>query len=132
MTSDSAPGSSPAPFNFVRQSDSPLTLHEAVGQAIGAASTCWENNRTLIAGVFDSDRAADIAHRLIAAIENGECADGQWVANQHSSHNLEASHGGRTDPGFGGESPAPPSGRYVPGAEIQDAGTDSTGGGANL
>jgi len=35
--------------------------HEAIGEAIGAASMCWEPKP---AGVFDSDRAGDIMDEL--------------------------------------------------------------------
>lgn len=37
-------------------------VHEAIGEAIGGASTCWENLRG--AGVFDSTRASAIADEL--------------------------------------------------------------------
>jgi hypothetical protein len=50
-------------------------LDEAVGVAIGAASTCWETLDT--AGVFDSTRAGEIAEELIAAIRDGRVRDGQ-------------------------------------------------------
>jgi hypothetical protein len=40
-----------------------LTIQEAVFQAIGAASVCWEHPEK--AGVFDSDRAKDIGNGLL-------------------------------------------------------------------
>lgn len=45
----------------------PLTLEEAVYQAIGAASMCWED--VAKAGVFDSDRAKAIGDALLADVE---------------------------------------------------------------
>lgn len=44
----------------------PLTLEEAVYQAIGAASMCWED--VAKAGVFDSDRAKAIGDALLAKV----------------------------------------------------------------
>jgi hypothetical protein len=44
-----------------------LTLEEAVYQALGAASVCWENMED--AGVFDSDRAKMIGDQLMDRIE---------------------------------------------------------------
>lgn len=38
-------------------------VHEAVMQAIGAASVCWENPGG--AGVFDSGRAVDLSNELL-------------------------------------------------------------------
>lgn len=52
------------PFAFDRRES--LTLTSAVYQAIGAASVCWENPGG--AGVFDSDRAAEIAEALLTEI----------------------------------------------------------------
>ena len=52
------------PFEFDRRE--PLTLTSAVYQAIGAASVCWENPAG--AGVFDSDRAAEVAEALLSKI----------------------------------------------------------------
>lgn len=42
-----------------------IGLHEAVGQAIGAASMCW---RPTPDGVFDSDRASRIMDELMVVI----------------------------------------------------------------
>lgn len=44
----------------------PLTLEEAVYQAIGAASVCWED--VAKAGVFDSDRAKAIGDALLTRV----------------------------------------------------------------
>lgn len=40
----------------------PRTIHQAIGEAVGAASMCWENPRG--AGVFDSTRAAEVVNGL--------------------------------------------------------------------
>jgi len=45
-------------FNW--EYDTPL--HEAIGQAIGAASMCWENVEA--AGIFNSSRALEICEEL--------------------------------------------------------------------
>lgn len=45
----------------------PEDLTQAVHVAVGAASACWENLAG--AGVFDSDRARDVAQGLIGYIE---------------------------------------------------------------
>lgn len=60
-----------APWTFtVRPEETldDLTLFGAVGQAVGGASTCWSDIRN--AGVFDSERAADIANTLEEWIEH--------------------------------------------------------------
>ena len=54
------------PFTFVRSSDADITLYDAIGQALGAASMCWENPAG--AGVFDSSRAAEIYTALYKII----------------------------------------------------------------
>ena len=55
------------PFTFVRGSDADITLSEAIGQALGAASMCWEHPEK--ASTFDSSRAARIFKALHAIIE---------------------------------------------------------------
>jgi hypothetical protein len=50
------------PFTFVRSSESDVTLDEALGQALGAASMCWE--RPEDAGTFDMARAKQIFEQL--------------------------------------------------------------------
>lgn len=42
-------------------------LHEAIGEAIGAASMCWENVEK--AGVFKSEMAKDIADTIVARVQ---------------------------------------------------------------
>lgn len=54
------------PFTFVRGSDADITLAEAVGQALGAASMCWEHPEA--AGEFNSARAERIYKALMAII----------------------------------------------------------------
>lgn len=54
-------------FSFTPDENGELTLQAAVFQAIGAASTCWENLEE--AGVFDTDRAAYITGCLLSLIE---------------------------------------------------------------
>lgn len=49
-------------FTFAVQEGEPLTLAEAVGQAVGAASVCWEDMTGT--GVFDEARAREIAAAL--------------------------------------------------------------------
>jgi hypothetical protein len=46
--------------------DPELPIEEFIGQAVGAASMCWENPEG--AGVFDSERAERIAEELTARI----------------------------------------------------------------
>lgn len=46
----------------------PLSLGEAVGQSLGAASACWENLAG--AGVFDSTRCAEIYAWLMAYLSD--------------------------------------------------------------
>jgi hypothetical protein len=55
------------PFTFVRGSDADITLREALGQALGAASTCWEHPEQ--AGVFNSTRAKRIYEQLYLLIQ---------------------------------------------------------------
>lgn len=49
-------------FEFARPEEGEISLEEAIGQALGAASTCWENLHGT--GVFDSDRAKEIYDAL--------------------------------------------------------------------
>jgi hypothetical protein len=51
----------------------PLTLEEAVYQAIGAASMCWED--VAKAGVFDSTRAKEIGDDLLVKVRTLIAAD---------------------------------------------------------
>lgn len=51
-------------------------LAEAVFVALGSASACWENLGG--AGVFDSDRCAEIGHELVA-----------WLAEQYAAQRAE-------------------------------------------
>ncbi len=50
--------------------DECTTLEEAVYQAVGAASVCWDNIQG--AGVFDDRQATQVAEDLLAAIR-------QWM-----------------------------------------------------
>jgi len=57
------------PFTFHPSSDGcPLTLEEVVGQAIGAASVCWENMSGT--GVFNNTRARAISDALLEQIKS--------------------------------------------------------------
>lgn len=56
------------PFSFSPELDGSLPLEAAVGQAIGAASVCWDDLSG--AGVFHSDRAAEIVQALMGEINN--------------------------------------------------------------
>jgi hypothetical protein len=49
-------------------------VHEAIGQAIGAASMCWEHPEN--AGVFDSTRAVELVDELIAFLQSKLWIDG--------------------------------------------------------
>lgn len=50
-------------FAFEAREGEPLTIESAVFQALGAASTCWENLEA--AGVFDSTRCKEIGDALV-------------------------------------------------------------------
>lgn len=49
-------------------------VDQIVGEAIGAASMCWEHVER--AGVFDSERASAIVDSLMAALRQKLWADG--------------------------------------------------------
>ena len=53
-------------FSFQTREGEPLTIEEAVGQALGAASVCWENMEGT--GVFDDQLAKAIYDALLAEI----------------------------------------------------------------
>lgn len=57
------------PFAFVQRPDEELTLDEVLGQALGAASTCWSEKQVLQAGEFNGSRAAAIYRALRAEVE---------------------------------------------------------------
>lgn len=57
-------------FEFQPDEDGTLTLRSAVFQALGAASTCWDNLSG--AGVFQSEKAQEVGDKLLAAIKSGE------------------------------------------------------------
>lgn len=63
-----------APFDW----DKDTPLKEAVMQAVGAASMCWEHVEG--AGVFDSDRAVRVGDLLVAFIQDGidQALSEQW------------------------------------------------------
>ncbi|MEU8023693.1 hypothetical protein AB0B88_15910 [Micromonospora haikouensis] len=72
------------PWTFTRRDDEPLTLTEAVGQAIGSASACWEHLDR--AGVFDSTRAKQIVDALLAEIHRvreADAAHNRFLMNVH-------------------------------------------------
>lgn len=50
------------------EDEGPLSLAEAVGQSLGAASACWENLAG--AGVFDSTRCSEIYEWLMAYLSD--------------------------------------------------------------
>ena len=52
-------------FEFQREEDGSLDLRSAVFQALGYASTCWDETPT---GVFDSERAVEAGDKLLAFI----------------------------------------------------------------
>lgn len=51
------------PFRFIPEHDGTLSLESAVFQALGYASTCWENMEGT--GVFASDRAKECGEALV-------------------------------------------------------------------
>lgn len=54
-------------FEFYFESDGSLSLESAVGQAIGAGSTCWQDlSRT---GIFQEDRANEIVNALVDRVK---------------------------------------------------------------
>ena len=53
-------------FEFQKPEEGELSLQDAVGQALGAASKCWE--LVNFAGEFDSSQASEIADALIAEV----------------------------------------------------------------
>lgn len=55
------------PWTFTEHADEPMTLRDAVMQACGGASACWEHLDG--AGIFESDRCKQIAETLIEWIE---------------------------------------------------------------
>jgi hypothetical protein len=58
-----------APIVFQPEHDGSLPLESAVGQAVGAASMCWEHVDR--AGVFDDQRARAVADALLAYLRGG-------------------------------------------------------------
>lgn len=74
MTKDEKGLEPPKGFWFQRNEDQSLSLEEAIGQAIGAGSMCWENPAG--AGEFDSRRAGEIVRALKDWIEF------EWFLNQ--------------------------------------------------
>jgi hypothetical protein len=68
--------------------EAPLSLSEAVGQSLGAASACWENLAG--AGVFESTRCGEIYEWLMAylsdwADENRKQANGATAAKTRAA-----------------------------------------------
>lgn len=59
-------------FEFQAREGEPLTLHEAVFQAVGAASMAWTETPT---GIFDEVWARVVGDRLVEAIRSGEVVD---------------------------------------------------------
>lgn len=60
-------------FEFSEMEGEEMTLDNYVFQALGAVSVCWEDIDK--AGIFESERAREIGHALMAKIEElSECA----------------------------------------------------------
>lgn len=57
-------------FDFQTRQGTPLTREEAVFQALGAASVCWQYPEK--AGIFDSTRAKEIGDKLLAFLVREE------------------------------------------------------------
>lgn len=66
------------PFTFVRSSEADITLDEAIGQALGAASMCWEHPER--AGTFNSSRAARIYTQLRLLLQEKALDDRKAIA----------------------------------------------------
>lgn len=54
-------------FEFYFENDGSLSLESAVGQAIGAGSTCWEKMDGT--GIFDEARATEIVDALVGRVK---------------------------------------------------------------
>ena len=51
-------------------------IHQAIGEAIGAASVCWEHRTHLeAAGVFDGERANQIVEDLLDLLQRKQWAE---------------------------------------------------------
>jgi hypothetical protein len=61
------------------------TLEQAVGEALGAASMCWETPEG--AGVFDSSAASGIADQLVAWIRSRDVPAVSLTATQQAAIN---------------------------------------------
>lgn len=73
-------------FEFSVRPGEELTLEEAVFQALGAASTCWDDISA--AGVFHSECCKDVGDKLVAWLrgqapheQDGPC----WCGLEHHS-----------------------------------------------
>ncbi len=62
------------PFKFSAQPGEDLRLSEAIGQALGFASVCWEPKPE---GVFDSALAGQAADALLKYVEGNYLTDAQ-------------------------------------------------------
>lgn len=60
-------------FKFQPNHDGTLTLKEAVGQALGAASVCWSD--VSAAGTFQSESCSEIVRALVEFIESAPPAN---------------------------------------------------------
>lgn len=61
------------PFTFVRSSEADVSLDEALGQALGAASMCWTNVEG--AGRFKEHRAKEIFRELKKLLQEKSLQD---------------------------------------------------------
>lgn len=61
------------PFTFVRSSEEDITIDEALGQALGAASMCWDPEP--YGSVFNSARAKRIFEQLKKLLQEKARAD---------------------------------------------------------
>lgn len=68
------------PFAFQTREGEEIGLEEAVFQALGAASVCWDNLDG--AGIFDSSRAREVGDKLMALIS--ERFDQVWASASRS------------------------------------------------
>lgn len=74
------------PFTFVDREGQPLPLVEAVFQALGAASMCWENIQA--AGEFNSERATVIGQAVMYEINTALAAAREDAVKEFTRTNM--------------------------------------------
>lgn len=73
------------PFAFVQSAHEDLDLHEVLGQALGAASTCWSEKQLFNVGEFDGSRATAVYEALVREVQRFQRLEvEQAVKNEHT------------------------------------------------